>query len=115
VLDQILVTAELAVENDSLAFHALDAYREGSADFPDYRLVLSNRAAGCETTYSFDVRLSVCRAFATPLPLPRANGALQPGRQRRARGFSAGGTRVSFEACRATTGALYIAEDRTTP
>jgi predicted nucleic-acid-binding protein len=57
VLDQILVTAELTIENDGVAFQALDAYREGPADFSDYLLALSNRDAGCETTYSFDTRL----------------------------------------------------------
>jgi len=66
VLDQILVTAELAIENEGVAFQALDAYREGSADFSDYLLVLSNRAAGCETTYSFDMRL--CTHGAARLP-----------------------------------------------
>jgi predicted nucleic-acid-binding protein len=58
VLDQILVTAELAVESEDAGFHALDAYRVGPADFSDYLLALSNLAAGCETTYSFDTRLS---------------------------------------------------------
>ncbi|NBC49458.1 MAG: PIN domain-containing protein [Gammaproteobacteria bacterium] len=57
VLDQILVTAELVVENDELAFQALDAYRTGNADFSDYLLILNNRRSGCETTYSFDTRL----------------------------------------------------------
>lgn len=37
VLEQILVTAELAVEDEGLAFQALDAYRTGGADFSDYR------------------------------------------------------------------------------
>lgn len=62
VLDQILVTAELDVEDEGLAFQALDAFREGPADFSDYLLALSNRAAGCGTTYSFDPRLCAHRA-----------------------------------------------------
>ena len=66
VLEQILVTAELEVEDEGLAFQALDAYREGSADFSDYLLALSNRAAGCETTYSFDARLCVHPAASLP-------------------------------------------------
>ena len=57
VLEQILVTAELAVESESLALQALDAYRAGGADFSDYLLTLGNREAGCETTYSFDAKL----------------------------------------------------------
>ncbi|MGA7981625.1 MAG: type II toxin-antitoxin system VapC family toxin [Chromatiaceae bacterium] len=66
VLDQILITAELAVENEGVAFQALDAYREGPADFSDYLLALSNRAAGCEITYSFDTRL--CEHHVARLP-----------------------------------------------
>jgi predicted nucleic-acid-binding protein len=66
VLEQILVTAELDVEDEGLAFQALNAYREGSADFSDYLLALSNRAAGCETTYGFDTRLCVHPAASLP-------------------------------------------------
>ena len=66
VLDQILVTAELDVEDEGLAFQALDAYRKGPADFSDYLLVLGNCAAGCETTYSFDARL--CAHSGARLP-----------------------------------------------
>lgn len=66
VLDQILVTAELDVENEALARKALDAWRTGSADYSDYLIVLSNRAAGCELTYSFDARLAQHPAVANP-------------------------------------------------
>ena len=65
VLEQILVAAELTVEDASLAFQALDAYRSGG-DFSDYLLVLGNRATGCETTYSFDAKLCAHPA-ATPV------------------------------------------------
>lgn len=58
VLDQILVTAELEVENEDVARQALSAYREGPADFPDYVIAYANCAAGCETTYSFDQKLT---------------------------------------------------------
>ena len=57
VLDQILSTAELQVEDDDVAAQALVAYRQGSADFADYVIVYANRAAGCEATYSFDQKL----------------------------------------------------------
>jgi len=66
VLNQILVTAELDVENEGIAFQALDAYREETADFSDYLLALSNRAAGCETTYTFDTRLCAHPAACPP-------------------------------------------------
>jgi predicted nucleic-acid-binding protein len=36
------------------------------ADYADYLLALGNRAAGCETTYSFDTRL--CAHPAATLP-----------------------------------------------
>ncbi len=57
VLEQILVTVDLKVENEELARKSLEAWRKGTADFSDYLLVLSNRDAGCELTYSFDTRL----------------------------------------------------------
>ena len=57
VLDQIMITAELSVENDDLARKALEAYRNGPADYSDYLLALGNKQAGCETTYSFDAKL----------------------------------------------------------
>lgn len=58
VLEQILVTAELDVENEQLAHLALSAWRNGPADFSDYLISLSNQAEGCSTTYSFDTALS---------------------------------------------------------
>ncbi len=58
VLDQILITAELEIENEELARKSLEAWRNGSADYSDYLLVLSNQDAGCELTYSFDSQLA---------------------------------------------------------
>lgn len=66
VLDRMLVTAELAIDNETLAYEALVAYREGTADYSDYLLALGNRVAGCETTYSFDERL--CQHTWASLP-----------------------------------------------
>lgn len=57
VLDRILVTSELQVENEEVIGRALSAFRTGSADFADYVIVFSNQAAGCEATWSFDRRL----------------------------------------------------------
>lgn len=57
VLEQILATVELVVENEDIASRALSAYRSGSADFADYAIAYGNDAAGCEVTYSFDRRL----------------------------------------------------------
>jgi len=54
VLEHILASRELSVENEDIARSALAAFRRGRADFADYVIVFSNRSAGCETTYSFD-------------------------------------------------------------
>ena len=58
VLEHILSTRELKVEAEQTARSSLSAYRRGTADFADYAIIFSNRAYGCETTYSFDQRLA---------------------------------------------------------
>ena len=58
VLEQILVTVEFVIEAEEVVFPALEAYRHGPADFSDYLLILTNRTAGCASTYSFDTRLA---------------------------------------------------------
>lgn len=64
VLEKILVTAELVIQDEAVVFLALDAYRKGPADFSDYLLALGNLPAGCETTYSFDQALAAHPATA---------------------------------------------------
>lgn len=66
VLEQILLTAAFEVEGESLAWQALDAWRKGKADYADYLLVLSNRHAGCETTFTFDRKLARHPAASLP-------------------------------------------------
>ncbi len=66
VLDQILITAEFEIENEELAWKALQAWRSGPADYADYLLVLANQAAGCERTYSFDSKLARHPAVSLP-------------------------------------------------
>jgi len=58
LLEQLLITAELDVENESLARDALTAWRDGTADYSDYLIARSNQASGCDTTYSFDRKLA---------------------------------------------------------
>jgi len=58
LLDQLLITVELDIENEELARKALTAWRNGTADYSDYLLALSNQASGCELTYSFDRKLA---------------------------------------------------------
>ncbi|MFQ3168802.1 MAG: putative nucleic-acid-binding protein [Limisphaerales bacterium] len=53
-LGQLLITAELEVENEEVARLSLDAYRNGAADFADYVIGFSNKKAGCDVTYTFD-------------------------------------------------------------
>lgn len=54
VLHQLLSTAELRVEEPDLAWAALRAYENGSADFSDYLIGIGNRRRGCKTTFTFD-------------------------------------------------------------
>ncbi|TVR00322.1 MAG: PIN domain-containing protein [Desulfovibrionales bacterium] len=58
VLEQILTTSELQVENEQVVRSALSAFRRGSADFADYILIRLHRRAGCEATFSFDEKLA---------------------------------------------------------
>ena len=66
VIEQILITAELDIENEELAYKALEVWRNGSADYSDYLLVLTNQAAGCSLTYSFDSKLTQHPAATSP-------------------------------------------------
>jgi predicted nucleic-acid-binding protein len=58
LLEQLLMTAELQIEGEELAWKALAAWRNGPADFSNYLLVLGHLANGCERTYSFDAKLA---------------------------------------------------------
>jgi predicted nucleic-acid-binding protein len=58
LLDQLLLTAELDIENEEIARKAVAAWRDGTADYSDYLVALSNQASGCELTYSFDRKLA---------------------------------------------------------
>lgn len=58
LLEQLLITSELEIEAEELAWKALTLWRDGPADYSDYLLTLSNQAAGCECTYSFDSKLA---------------------------------------------------------
>lgn len=58
VVERIMTTVELEVENEDVAWPALQAYRAGPADFADYVVLYSNAFAGCERTYTFDRKLA---------------------------------------------------------
>jgi predicted nucleic-acid-binding protein len=57
VLEQLLATAELQVENEHVAALALSSYREGAADFADYVILHGGMTGGCDIVYSFDRKL----------------------------------------------------------
>ncbi len=57
VLEQILVTVELSVENENVVRKAINDYKIGSADFSDYLIVNNNQQSGCTKTYTFDKKL----------------------------------------------------------
>ena len=57
VMEQILVTVELLVENENVVRKAINDYKIGSADFSDYLIVNNNQQSGCTKTYTFDKKL----------------------------------------------------------
>ncbi len=54
VIDKILVTRQFQIDRKDLVIHALREYREGKGDLADYLIGRSNRAAGCDSTATFD-------------------------------------------------------------
>ena len=54
VLDLVLRTRQLQVQDRGIMREALTVYRSGKADFADAVIGHGNRTAGCETTYTFD-------------------------------------------------------------
>jgi predicted nucleic-acid-binding protein len=70
VIDKILRTEELRVENAAEAWAALQAYRDGRADFADGLIGRTNRALGCAATATFDRAASRMEEFRL-LPVDR--------------------------------------------
>jgi predicted nucleic-acid-binding protein len=54
VLDLVLRTRQFQVQEREILCTALNSYHSGTADFADAVIGHGNRAAGCETTYTFD-------------------------------------------------------------
>ncbi len=69
-LTLLLTVRQLEVEVRQTVKAALDAYAAGGADFADYMIGMLNRAAGCETTLTFDKRAAVVSGFAQ-VPIKR--------------------------------------------
>ena len=66
VIERLLSAAEIEVQHEGIARAALEAWRNGPADYSDYLIALANQAAGCEVTYSFDSRLAQHPGVAIP-------------------------------------------------
>ncbi len=62
-LKKLLQTAEFRVEDPSAAWNAVRLYETGQCDFADAYLAYTNRAAGCETTVTFDQKASRVEGF----------------------------------------------------
>ncbi len=54
VLDRLLRTSQLKVEDAQTAWTAFRMYQKGKADFADCLLGSTNRLGGCESTVTFD-------------------------------------------------------------
>ena len=63
VIDKILVTRQFEIDRKDLIIHALRDYRDGKGDLADYIIGRSNRAAGCDTTVTFDRALKGNTSF----------------------------------------------------
>lgn len=57
VMDKILVTRQFQIDRKDIVIHALREYREGKGDLADYLIGRSNRAAGSDSTATFDKAL----------------------------------------------------------
>ncbi len=66
VLERILATPRLVLENREEVREALEEYREGGGDFSDYLIGTRNRRAGCPDTATLDRHLDGSALF-TPL------------------------------------------------
>jgi len=56
VLEKLLRSSELLVENAEIVDQALREFRAGRADFPDFLIARCASAAGCQHTLTFDRR-----------------------------------------------------------
>ncbi|MES9883382.1 MAG: type II toxin-antitoxin system VapC family toxin, partial [Sedimenticola sp.] len=54
VLQQLLTSSELAIEQWEASWAALRKYKTGTADFSDYLIGQLNHTHHCKTTYTFD-------------------------------------------------------------
>ena len=62
-LDRLMATAQFQIGDRDVVRAAIEAYRKGPADFPDYLIGALHRAEGCGRTATFDRRLKSHTAF----------------------------------------------------
>lgn len=63
VLDKLLRTSQLMVEDAQSAWTAFRMYQKGKADFSDCLLGATNRSDGCDLTVTFDQAASKLDGF----------------------------------------------------
>jgi predicted nucleic-acid-binding protein len=68
VIEHLLRTPFLVLEDESLVRNALKAWQASKLDFPDSLIAERNRRVGCTTTYTFDAKASAADGFS---PVPR--------------------------------------------
>jgi predicted nucleic-acid-binding protein len=54
IVERLLQTRSLVVQDAEVAWRALSRYRKASADFADYLIERTGVAFGCEAIYTFD-------------------------------------------------------------
>ena len=56
VLNLLLSAPEFCFDSKKILIEAFELYKNGLADFSDYVIFTKNKQAGCENTYSFDLK-----------------------------------------------------------
>jgi predicted nucleic-acid-binding protein len=63
VLDKLLRTSQLKIEDAQSAWISYRIYQRGKADFSDCLLGSTNRSGGCDSTFTFDQAASKLDGF----------------------------------------------------
>lgn len=56
ILDTLLASRDIVVEQSEIVHESLNLYRRGNTDLPDCLIACSAKAAGCSRTVTFDRR-----------------------------------------------------------
>ena len=63
IIEQLLRTAQLSVQDPQVVWMALEEYKEDYADFPDCLIAQINLVNDCSSTVTFDVKASNVAGF----------------------------------------------------